>query len=86
MAYTRFSKDPSTPPKTIRKRSFKHFKETDYIEDISKLDISDVYMSQDLDVAAELLTNKLVNVLDVHAPWIVFQQRKKFVLWFTPIF
>ena len=79
VVYTRFSKDPSPPPRTIRKRSYKHFKETDYIEDISKLDFTDVYMSQDVDVAAELLTKEIVNVLDVHAPWIVFQQRKKFV-------
>ena len=83
VAYTRFSRDPSPPPRTIRKRSYKHFKEAEYLEDISKLDFTDVYRSQDVDVAADLLTAKLVNVLNLHAPWIIFQERKKFVPWLT---
>ena len=82
--YTRYSKDPAPPARTIRKRSYKNFKEDDYLRDVSKLDFTDVYESKDVDDAAELLTSKLVSVLNIHAPWIVFQQRKSFVPWLTP--
>ena len=54
------------------------------MEDISKLDFRDVYVCQDVNEAASLLTSKLVEVLDKHAPWIVFQQSKRFVPWLTP--
>ena len=48
------------------------------------MDFSDVYSCLDVDDAAALLTSKLVDVLNSHAPWIVFQQRKHFVPWLTP--
>ena len=82
--YTRYSKEPTPPSRTIRKRSYKDFKVEDYVTDISKIDFSDVYQSRDVDYAVELLTHKLVAVLNVHAPWIIFQQRKHFVPWLTP--
>jgi hypothetical protein len=84
IAYTRFSKDPVPPARTIRKRSYKTVKEDDYLRDISKLDFTDVYCCRDVDDAASLLTAKLVGVLNNHAPWIIFQQRKHFVPWLTP--
>ena len=43
-----------------------------------------MYCCKEVDDAAELLTAKLVGVLNHHAPWIVFQQRKFFVPWITP--
>ena len=61
ISYTRYSREPPPPARTIRKRSYKNF----------------------VDAAAELLTSKLVEVLDNHAPWIVFQQRKNFRPWIT---
>ena len=36
-----------------------------------------------MDDAAALLTKKLVEILNVHAPWIVFQQRKHYTPWLT---
>ena len=83
IVYTRYSKEPKPPSRTIRKRSYKNFKEADYIRDIAHLDFTDVYTAIDVDDAADLLTSKLVDVLNVHAPWIVFQQRKEFVPWLT---
>ena len=82
--YTRYSKDPPPPARTIRKRSYKTFVEADYLRDISKIDFTDVYCCRDVDDAAALLTSKLVSVLNLHAPWIIFQQRKYFVPWITP--
>ena len=43
IAYTRFSKDLRSSTRTIRKRSYKDFKEAEYLKDISKLDFTDVY-------------------------------------------
>ena len=84
IAYTRYSKEPHGPSKTIRKRSYKNFKREEYLKDVGNLDFSDVYSCLDVDDAAALLTSKLVDVLNSHAPWIVFQQRKHFVPWLTP--
>ena len=84
LIYTRYSKDPKPPARTIRKRSYKKFVESDNIKDIYCLDFTDVLSCRDVDVAAELLTSKLVDTLNVHAPWIVFQQRKNFKPWITP--
>ena len=82
--YTRFSKDPVPPARTIRKRSYKTFNEKDYVKDVSNLDFTEVYSCVDVDEAASLLTEKLVTVLNQHAPWIIFQQRKNFAPWITP--
>ena len=51
---------------------------------MSKVDFTEVYCSLDVDEAAEILTRKLVDVLDGHAPWIVYQQRKHYAPWITP--
>ena len=84
ISFTRFSKDPVPPSRTIRKRSYKNFQEADYIRDISNTDFTDVYTSVDVNEAATKLTEKLVEVLNKHAPWIIYQQRKNFSPWITP--
>ena len=83
ISFTRFSKNPAPPTRTIRKRSYKNFKEDEYLRDISSLDFTDVYTTNDVNEAADLLTEKLVQVLNKHAPWIIFQQRKNFAPWVT---
>ena len=84
IVYTRFSKEPKPPSRTVRKRSYKNFIVADFVNDVASLDFTDVYCAIDVDEAASLLTDKLVDVLNVHAPWIVFQQRKDYVPWLTP--
>ena len=79
IAYTRYAKEPKPPSRTIRKRSYKTFNKEEYLRDISTLDFSDVYSCKNVDEAATILTAKLVDVLDIHAPWIIFQQRKLLV-------
>ena len=37
----------------------------------------------DVDIATEIFTGKFVGVLDVHAPWVIFQKRKYFSPWIT---
>ena len=82
--YTRYSKVPKPPSRTIRRRSYKHFIKEDYIRDVTSIDFTDVFLTKDVDEAADILTEKLVQVLNIHAPWIIFQQRKDFLPWLTP--
>ena len=81
--YTRYTKVPPPPRRTIRKRSYKNFIEADFIKDVASLDFGDIYMCRDVDYAANLLTSKLLEVLNIHAPWIIFQERKHFTPWIT---
>ena len=83
ISYTRLSKEPPIPARTIRKRSYKNFSEDKFLEDLSKVNWAEVYCSEDVDTAANALTRKLCYVLNVHAPWIQFQQRKFFSPWLT---
>ena len=83
ISYTRYNKEPPAPAQTIRKRSYKNFVEEKYLADLAQIDWNDVLCCGDLDMATEILTKKLRYVLNVHAPWIIFQQRKFFVPWLT---
>ena len=83
VAYTRYSKEPAPPARTIRKRSYRNFNEANFVEDVARIDFTDVYCTRDVDDAAAMLTDKLVEVLNLHAPWIVYQQRKHYTPWVT---
>ena len=83
ISYYRYSKEPSAPTRTIRKRSYKNFNVRKYKEDLACIDWTDVMCCDDLDLATEIFTRKLRWVLNVHAPWIIFQQRKSFTPWIT---
>ena len=81
--YTRYSKPPPSPPRTIRRRSYKNFIEEDFLTDLAVVDWSEVYAATDVDTATEIFTSKFRNVLNQHAPWIIFQMRKNFSPWLT---
>ena len=48
-----------------------------------EVDWGDVLATADLDSAVEMFTNKFNFVLNQHAPWKLFQARKKYVPWLT---
>ena len=81
--YTRFSKEPPSPSRTIRKRSYKDFVLEDYLAQLEKVDWSPVYASCDVDFALFYFTSLMNQVLDAHAPWVTFQIRKKYSPWIT---
>ena len=83
ISYNRYSKEPPIPARTIRKRSYKNFVPENYLEDLSRVDWTDVLSCDDLDTATEMFTRKLRYILNLHAPWIIFQQRKFFTPWLT---
>ena len=83
IGYVRYSKEPPSPARSIRKRSYKTFNKEKYLEDLSRVDWTPVYCCQEVDAATNVFTRMFCNVLNVHAPWIQFQQRKKFCPWLT---
>ena len=68
---------------TIRRISYKTFVADNFLADLGQVDWTDVYHSQDVDLAVDIFTRKFREVLNKHAPWIIFQQRKKFTPWVT---
>ena len=83
LSYIRYSKVPPAPSKTTRRRSYKNFVEKDFLEDLENVDWSEVYQCVDVDVSTSVFTRKFLNVLNIHAPWKVFQQRKRYAPWIT---
>ena len=81
--YTRYNKEPPAPARTFRKRSYKDFVGDNFLEDLSHVDWTDVLSCDDLNIATDILTTKLRDILNIHAPWIIFQQRKFFKPWIT---
>ena len=85
ISYIRYSKDPPGPAKTIRKRSYKNFDQEKFLTELTNVDWSDVYKMNEVDQATEVFSSKFKLVLNSHAPWIIFQQRKNFSPWLTDI-
>ena len=83
VGYVRYSKVPPSPARTVRKRSYKNFKKEDFLADLEQVDWSDLYTCRDVDLSVELFTRKFRNILNIHAPWIIFQHRKNFLPWLT---
>ena len=81
--YTRYAKDPPMPARTIKKRSYKNFILNDFLDHLSKIDWTPVYVSQDIDQAVEIFTSLFSEILNIHAPFITYQQRKHFSPWVT---
>ena len=53
------------------------------MEDISEVDWVEVLTCHDLDDAGACFKLKFKHVLNMHAPWAVFQQRKNYKPWIT---
>ena len=83
LSYIRYSKEPASPARTIRKRSYKNFVKEEFLLDLSKIDWSPVYSCQDVDQAEATFTRLFQSVINSHAPWVQYQQRKHYVPWLT---
>ena len=84
ISFVRLSKPPPEVSRTIRRRSYTLFDREQFLSDLVEIDWTDVLICQDIDAATEIFTNKFRSVLDCHAPWITFQQRKLHKPWITP--
>ena len=79
----RLTKEPKNLSHTIRKRSFKYFDSEQFLHDVSEVIWTDVLCCNDLDEAVALFTDKFRCILNFHAPWIVYQERKSFKPWIS---
>ena len=83
IGYVRYSKNPPEPARTICKRSYKAFKECDFIEDVRNTDWTEVYACSEVDLATECFSRKFRYLLNLHAPWVRAQLHKNFAPWLT---
>ena len=79
----RKSKSINCSPQYIRKRSYKHFDEHLFKRTIRKIGWLDVYLSEDVNIALNMFTEKILNILDVMAPLKTFQVRRKHNPWIS---
>ena len=77
----RYAKAIKRNVRYIRKRCFKGFDKSKFMEEIRKLKFFDIYSASNVDSAVEMLTNKLCAVLDKFAPVKTVQIRSNYAPW-----
>ena len=83
IGFTRLSKKPPEVTRTIRKRSYKFFDKEQFLCDVADVDWTEVLCSPSLDEATMIFTKKFKDVLNFHAPWTIYQNRKHHKVWIT---
>ena len=81
---TRFSKSLQKRARYVRKRCYKKFKEEEFCRMVASLSWFDLYMCEDVDEAASILTKKLTQILDTMAPVRTVQIRSHYADWLSP--
>ena len=78
---TRFSKSFKQNPRFIRRRMMKNFDDKTFREKLKNSHLDDILTCTDVNTAAELLVNKLTNILDELAPIKTVQTRTNYAPW-----
>ena len=79
----RFAKMVKTNVRYVRKRSFKNFEESVFLQKIRSLSWWDLYQATDVNKAVDIFTKKVSHVLDQVAPVKTFQTSSKYCPWLT---
>ena len=79
----RYSKMIRSSIRYVKKRSYKKFDETKFLEKIRVLSWWDIYQSEDVNEAVHLLTTRLNFILDNMAPVKTFQTNSKYCPWLS---
>ena len=79
----RFTKSFKQLPRFVKKRSYKEFDEELFRENIKGCGLEDIWDCSDVNIATELLTDKMTKVLDWMAPIKKFQTRTKYAPWLS---
>ena len=80
---TRYAKSVKNNVRCVRKRSFKNFSDQNFRAAVKNLSWWDTYMCEDADQAAQLLTDRLTDILDTMAPIKTIQVRTKYAPWLS---
>ena len=67
----------------MRKRSYKYFKPSEFIEAVKQISWLELYLCEDVDIAVKLPANKLTFIVDTMAPMRTVQVRKKYAPWLS---
>ena len=79
----RYSRSLKTSLRYVRKRSYKHFNPQEFISEIRKLSWLDVYLSDNVNQAVELMSSKITRILDIMAPIRTVQVRTNYAPWLS---
>ena len=83
ISVTRRTKNVVSKPRIIKKRNFKNFNPQEFLDAVSNTSWLDVYLCEDLDVAVNLVADKLNSILDIMAPVKIIQVRNKYAPWMS---
>ena len=78
---TRYTKAAVVKPKFIRKRSYKDFDPEEFKSEVKKISWIDLYLCENVDLAVEIITDKLTSILNRMAPVKTIQVRSKYAPW-----
>ena len=78
---TRHSKNIKQNPRYCTKRSYKNFEADKFLAEVDKIQWWDIYSCSDVDMAVDIFTRKLTDILDEMAPVKTFQMRTKYATW-----
>ena len=67
----------------VKKRSYKHFEESKFLEEVRNISWWDLYLETEVNEAVDLFTNKINRILDQMAPVKKFQTTRKYCPWLT---
>ena len=79
----RYSRSFKTSPRYIRKRSYKKFNQADFKAEIQRVSWLDVYLSDDVNQAVKLMSEKITTILDIMAPMKTVQVRTNYAPWLS---
>ena len=79
----RYSRSIKSSPRYIRKRSYRNFKPEEFKEAIQSVSWLDVYLSENVNKAVELMSNKITSILDTMAPIRTVQVRTNYAPWLS---
>ena len=79
----RFAKMITSSTRYVRKRSFKTFDESVFLQKIRDTSWWDVYSCTDTDEAVQLFSHKVNSILDIMAPIRTFQARSRYCPWLS---
>ena len=79
----RHTKGETSKPRITRKRCYKNFKPEEFISAVKKISWFDAYMTEDVEEAVLIVTEKLTTILNEMAPVKYIQSRAKFAPWLS---
>ena len=84
---TKFSREPKSMPKLIKKRNYKNFNAAEFLKDVNRhvLDgsFNNVIFNQNINEASAIFSGLFGSILNRHAPLKVFQVRNNYIPWLS---